>query len=415
MCCKKQYQYKFIRINCSVLLIYVLIFIKRMPMYEGLGGLPSDYKLPSVLDIGSAYTKLGISGEYAPRAIIRSEVHCKKRNVRRKLTSYTDKDDLYDLLVEFIHTIYFKYLLANPKDKPVIVVESLLAPTVWRETIASVLYRHYEVGSLLLVPSHLVALAPLALDTGLVLDVGATEATVIPVYSGVSAAYAWQALPLGTNAVHDNLKLLLERDNVGAGVSALPNSIIEDISVRCCFVTTRSRSEQFQQPKSQRTPSEDVAYPVGGARAPITVSGRVRELAHEIQHDEDGDQLCLATMLLDACARVTVDMRLALLGNIVVIGGGAMANGFKARLLEELRHRIKSGKCTKYGQMAQMDSAHFKIHTMMPGRENYSAWLGGAIYGCTEVVGMRAMTRDQYFKENRLPDWIDIRDNSAEF
>lgn len=383
-----------------------------MPIYEGLSGLPSDYKLPSVLDIGSAFTKIGISGEYTPRAIIRSEVQCKRTNTRRKLTSYSDKEDLYDLLVEFVHLIYFKYLLANPKDKPVVLVECLLMPTVWRETLAVVLFRHYEVGSVLVVPSHMVALAPLAFDTGLVLDVGAAEATVIPVYSGVPVVHAWQALPLGTRAVHNNIKVLLAEENQSCNVADLSDTVLEDICVRCCFVTTKARSEQLLQKKGKSCElraAEGVVYSLGGNRAPVTVGGKVRELAHEVQHEEDGDHLCLATMLLDACARVSVDMRLALLANIVVIGGGAMAKGFKARLREELLHQVSNS--SRYGE--QMATARFKFHTVFPGKENYAAWLGGAIYGCTETVAMKAVTRDQYFKENRLPDWLDSRDNRA--
>lgn len=37
--------------------------------------------------------------------------------------------------------------------------------------------------------------------------------------------------------------------------------------------------------------------------------------------------------------------------------------------------------------------------------------LSGAIYGCTEFVSMKALTRDTYFKENRVPDWANMLDN----
>lgn len=54
----------------------------------------------------------------------------------------------------------------------------------------------------LVLPSHLVCLAPLAIDTGLVLDIGYSEAVVIPVCHGLPVIHAWQALPLGSQAVH---------------------------------------------------------------------------------------------------------------------------------------------------------------------------------------------------------------------
>lgn len=54
------------------------------------------------------YLRLGFSGEFAPRTIIRSEVRCKETGKIRKLFDYENVQDLYDLLVEFIHLLYFK-------------------------------------------------------------------------------------------------------------------------------------------------------------------------------------------------------------------------------------------------------------------------------------------------------------------
>lgn len=92
----------------------------------------------------------------------------------KKVLNYSSKEELYDLLVEFVHTLYFRYtnallclgfyciifqatlnsivyvhcrhLLVSPKDRRVVVVESLLCPTLFRETLAKVFFRHFEVG-----------------------------------------------------------------------------------------------------------------------------------------------------------------------------------------------------------------------------------------------------------------------------
>lgn len=98
--------------------------------------------------------------------------------------------------------ILCRYALLSPKDRSVIVVESLLCPTVYRETLAKVLFCHYEVSMMMVVPSHLVSLASLGIDTALVLDVGYTEAVAIPICYGLPILHAWQALPLAAHAVH---------------------------------------------------------------------------------------------------------------------------------------------------------------------------------------------------------------------
>lgn len=84
------------------------------------------------------YFRIGFSGEFAPRCITRSEVRCKETGKIRKIFDYDNAQDLYDLLVEFIHVLYFKYVLLCPKDRPVVLVESLLCPTLFRETLAKV-------------------------------------------------------------------------------------------------------------------------------------------------------------------------------------------------------------------------------------------------------------------------------------
>ena len=54
---------------------------------------------------------------------------------------------------------------------------------------------------MLFVPSHVVALSTLGVNTALVVDMGAAETVVIPVYEGVAVLHAWQSEPLAAYAV----------------------------------------------------------------------------------------------------------------------------------------------------------------------------------------------------------------------
>jgi Actin and related proteins len=66
-----------------------------------------------------------------------------------------------------------------------------------------------------------------------------------------------------------------------------------------------------------------------------------------------------------------IDMRKPLAENILVIGGTAMAPGFKARLLDELKHLVQQPKYE-----SRLAVKIFKFHKP-PAKENYVAWLGG--------------------------------------
>ena len=58
-----------------------------------------------------------------------------------------------------------------------------------------------QVPSVLFVPSHLVTLYTLGINTALVIDIGYEEATMIPVCEGTPLIHAWQAQPLGAKAI----------------------------------------------------------------------------------------------------------------------------------------------------------------------------------------------------------------------
>uniref|UniRef100_A0A2A4K3L3 Actin-related protein 10 n=1 Tax=Heliothis virescens TaxID=7102 RepID=A0A2A4K3L3_HELVI len=117
-----------------------------MALYEGIALIQE--KQAVVLDLGSDYTKFGFTGEAAPRCIVRSEFWCPRERRLRRVHDYASPDQLYDNLVQMLHLLYFRHVLVNPKERKVVVVESLLTPTLFRETLAKVLFTHYEVSRL---------------------------------------------------------------------------------------------------------------------------------------------------------------------------------------------------------------------------------------------------------------------------
>ncbi|XP_015587445.1 actin-related protein 10 [Cephus cinctus] len=369
-----------------------------MLRYEGIRYI-SDKQMV-VLDIGSAYTKFGYAGEATPRGIIRTEVKCPESKEIRRIFNYIDIDDLYQLLVEFLHLLFFRHVAISPKDVRIVVLESLLTPTQFRETLAKVLFRHFEVGSLMLLPTHLATISTLGTDTVLVLDVGYQEATLIPVYEGVPILKAWQALPLAACAVHECIKKDLT-DSIPN--LRIPEKTVEDIKVRTCFVTTLERSAKLGTDDAP-SPPPAVKYP--GLKT-IEIPGYVRERAFEVLWERDNDNLSISTMILDAIVKCPVDTRRQLAENILLIGGTTMAKGFASRLKSELNTLLKSDL---YSDKLKIQT--FKFHKA-PSKPNYTAWLGGAIFGIADLPA-RCLTKENYLKSNRVPDWVCLLDNQKD-
>lgn len=144
------------------------------------------------------------------------------------------------------------------------------------------------------------------------------------------------------------------------------------LTVRCCFVTKQERSSQLYVAKPDITFAPEVQYPIGGSDI-VKVNGKTREKTFEILYEEDNDHFCFSTMILDAILKVDIHLRNNLAENILLIGGGAMIPGFRARLRDELYKQLKSDRYKK------LKINTFKFLTA-PSKENYTAWLGGKIY-----------------------------------
>lgn len=84
-----------------------------------------------------------------------------------------------------------------------------------------------------------------------------------------------------------------------------------------------------------------------------------------------------------------------------------MAKGFISRLKSEL---ITLSKSELYSEKLRIEK--FKFHTA-PSKPNYTGWLGGAIFGVADLPS-RCLTKENYLRLNRVPDWTSLVDNKRD-
>ncbi|XP_020371653.1 actin-related protein 10 [Rhincodon typus] len=387
-----------------------------MPLFEGLG--TGGEKTAVVIDLGAAYTKCGFAGETGPRCIIPSEIKKPGLAQASKVVQFNiNTEELYGYLKEFIHMLYFRHLLVNPRDRRVVIIESILCPSHFRETLTRVFFKHFEVPSVLFAPSHLMSLLTLGINSAVVLDCGYTEALALPIYEGIPILNAWEALPLGGKSIHMELQSrLLEECTVDTGtktgeglasvMSSIPEETLEDIKVCTCFVSDLQRGLKIQAAKfnidgkaerPQQPP--DVAYPLDGERI-LHVSGSIRDSIIEILFEQDNEEKSIATLILDSLLQCPIDTRKQLAENLVIIGGTAMLPGFLHRIMAEIRYLVQK---PKYKEV--LGAKAFKVHTP-PAKPNTVAWLGGAIFGALQdILGSRSVSKEYYNQTGRIPDW----------
>uniref|UniRef100_A0A9J8DL80 Actin-related protein 10 n=1 Tax=Cyprinus carpio carpio TaxID=630221 RepID=A0A9J8DL80_CYPCA len=372
-----------------------------MPLFEGLGS--GGEKTAVIVDLGAAYTKCGFAGETGPRFIIPSEIKRAGSPEAVRVVQYNiNTEELYSILKEFVHLLYFRHLLVNPRDRRVVIVESVLCPSHFRETLSRVFFKHFEVPSVLFAPSHLMSVMTLGIQSALVMDCGYTETLI---YEGVPILSAWEALPMGGKAIHSvcGITMLVFSS---ALVDSIPEDVVEDIKVRTCFVSDLQRGMKIQEARfnldgsaERPAPPPDVEYPLDGQKI-LHVKGSIRDSVAEMLFEQDNEEKSIATLLLDTLVKCPIDTRKVLSENLVIIGGTSMLPGFLHRLLSEIRSLVEK---PKYRDALATKS--FRIHSP-PAKPNCTAWLGGAIFGALQdILGSRSVSRDYYSETGRIPDW----------
>lgn len=267
-------------------------------------------------------------------------------------------------------------------------------------------------------PQHLVALTTLGISSGLVLDVGYKESIAVPVVEGVTIIDALQYAPLGSKAIHFRIMdELIQRQSIirqngqeSVIKDAFEKDLLEDIKVRTCFVAPFEKGIELAKEKTKTsidvdiksglgTPC-DVNYPIDGTKT-LVVPGALRESVCEVMFEMYGDEHTVPTLIIEAILQSPRDVRKLLASNIVIIGGTSMLPGFKHRIMKELKSLATSNRFK-----SSMHFDEFAFHNLTTCKENYAAWLGASIFGSTEVLATRALTKEQYIKnEKSIQDW----------
>jgi len=140
--------------------------------------------------------------------------------------------------------------------------------------------------------------------------------------------------------------------------------------------------------------------------------GVVKEAPAEVWfQNDDLDGISVPMMILNVLASCPMDTRVPLASSILLTGGLCILPGIQGRLIKELTSLLKNidkfpdpvvkGKLTN-----AQEHYEFKIFEA-PVLSNHLGWLGGAIYGATEIMNTRGYAKEQFLKNGKVPDWSD--------
>ncbi|MFX1454894.1 MAG: zinc ribbon domain-containing protein [Promethearchaeota archaeon] len=321
---------------------------------------------PIIVDIGSAYVKIGFAGEPGPRFVFPCITGTEKyksvmvdvsarsmyvgNDVSRmrgvlKITHPIQRGAImdWDSYFEILNYIFYSLLrIDSLAEYPVFYCESPFMHRETKEYIARLLFETHGVKSLIMIPTPLLSLFSVGLTTGLVIESGDGLTWIAPIINGVMQEHAVQKVSLAGIDVNHNLKNLLMREGVNITSSAA-DEIIQEIKEKNCYFVL----DPNIPPKS----GEKFAVPMPDGST-INIANHVLYEAPEVLFNPSmlgvSNEMNLPEAVL-ACFRILDNQHwYDLLSHIVFSGGNLSYSGFEQRFQSELNLLIQQlGKIPK--------------------------------------------------------------------
>ena len=309
---------------------------------------------PIIVDIGSAYVKIGFAGEPSPRFVFPCITGTEKyksvmvdvsgrsmyvgNDVSRmrgvlKINHPIERGAIldWDSYFEILNYLFYSLLrVESLSDYPVFYCESPFMHRETKEYIARLLFETHGVKSLIMMPTPLLSLFSVGLTTGLVLESGDGLTWVAPIINGVMQDHAVQKITLAGIDVNHNLKNLLMREGVNITSSAA-DEIIQEIKEKNCYFVI--------DPKDPPKTGEKFSVPMPDGST-INIANHVLYQAPEILFNPG---MLGISNVMNIAEAVIASLKVLdnqhwhdLLSHIVFSGGNLSYSGFEQRFQSEL-------------------------------------------------------------------------------
>ncbi|KAJ2828239.1 hypothetical protein FBU31_002960 [Coemansia sp. 'formosensis'] len=407
-------------------------------------GVTTEEKI--VIDIGTHTLRAGFSGDHAPlhSSTLNTSYTLAGDTIMRTIGHAThnavaaeSEEELEARLIEHLRDVYRRDLLVDARTRKVALVESALAPVGLRLVMARVLLRNLRVPQVSFYPGSVAALMTSgSVRAGLVIDCGHRVASVTPVYEARALPPYATSTPLAGSALFANVRGLLQSHarfapaSSGDDVDCRGDDVLSD-SVVTHVMTRLLLASPIAPPAGLRANLGVVSgdCPLSGELAAfyesssscmgavtrLTVDTRrygrgllsfpswVRERAAEplFCGDPAADHQSIPDAVVQCVGRVPVDIRRALIANVLVIGGVADLPGFRHRLLNDIVARLCSDR--RWSALAADAALVVDSGAFAPSEQ---AWVGTSLAVAAKIGTVEVSRED--FDGCSLPDWTTI-------
>ncbi len=309
---------------------------------------------PIIIDIGSAYVKIGFAGESGPRFVfpcitgtekyksVMVDVNARSiyvgNDVSRmrgvlKIKHPIERGQImdWDSYYEILNYIFYSLLrIDDLANYPVFYCEAPFMQGETREYLARLFFETHSVRSLKMMPTPVLSLFSVGLTTGFVIESGDGLTWIVPIINGQIIQHAVQKLPLAGIDVNLNLKNLLMREGVSIASSAV-DEIIQEIKEKNCYFVL--------DPKNPPKSDEMFGVPMPDGST-IKINSSVLYQAPEVLFNPGmlgySNMMNLPQAAIASLRSIDNSYWEELLSHVVFSGGNLCYSGFEERFESEL-------------------------------------------------------------------------------
>jgi actin-like protein 6A len=255
-------------------------------------------------------------------------------------------------------------------------------------------------------------------STALVIDSGANQTSAVPVHDGYALAAATVRTPLAGDFITAECRNFLEGQNVEliptylvAGKEPVkerspanfvrknvPNvttsfheymvkNLVADFQANVCQVSLSSLKDEIET--STSIPATNFEFP-NGYNLNLTVEkfklceGLFDSSSGHVTGISGGNLLSIPNIAIHSASLCEVDIRPALYGNVVTVGGNSLMSGFTERLNKELSTRTPPSVRVKM------------VQNVSNVERKFSTWIGGSILASLGTFQQMWISKQEY-------------------
>lgn len=238
----------------------------------------------------------------------------------------------WDAMEKMWSYIYDKELKVESKNQSVLLTDSPLNLKANRSKMAQIMFEKFNVPSLTIANSALLALQSCDINTGVIVDCGDSITNVVPIYEGNTLRTNTISLKLGGRDITDFLGRMLKENSL---ITPQEKShTIKDIKEKVSYIAYDFNDELKN---AQNLQTQDKIYTLPDGRD-IKV-GTERFSCTESLFDPsylDFDFNGIHKAVFNSIAKCDIDIRGGLYENVYLVGGTTLFKGFEYRLYKEI-------------------------------------------------------------------------------